>query len=39
MKLGLEGKSALVTGSTVGIGLAISARLAKEGATERTVLK
>ena len=32
MNLQLEGKSALVTGSTAGIGLAIAAALAKEGA-------
>lgn len=32
MNLELEGKSALVTGSTAGIGLAIAAALAKEGA-------
>ena len=33
MNLELEGKSALVTGSTAGIGLAIAARLVKEGAS------
>ncbi len=32
MDLGLKGKRALVTGSTAGIGLAIAAALAKEGA-------
>ena len=32
MQLELEGRSALVTGSTAGIGLAIAAALAKEGA-------
>jgi NAD(P)-dependent dehydrogenase (short-subunit alcohol dehydrogenase family) len=32
MNLGLEGKSALVTGSTAGIGLAIAAKLVNEGA-------
>jgi NAD(P)-dependent dehydrogenase (short-subunit alcohol dehydrogenase family) len=32
MDLGLKGRSALVTGSTAGIGFAIAARLAKEGA-------
>src|ERR1051326_1601576 len=32
MNLQLEGKSALVTGSTAGIGLAIAASLAAEGA-------
>ena len=31
MNLGLQGKSALVTGSTAGIGLAIATTLAKEG--------
>jgi NAD(P)-dependent dehydrogenase (short-subunit alcohol dehydrogenase family) len=33
MNLGLEDKTALVTGSTAGIGLAIAASLAREGAT------
>jgi NAD(P)-dependent dehydrogenase (short-subunit alcohol dehydrogenase family) len=33
MNLGLEGKSALVTGSTAGIGLAIATALANEGAS------
>jgi NAD(P)-dependent dehydrogenase (short-subunit alcohol dehydrogenase family) len=33
MKLALEGKRALVTGSTAGIGLAVATALAKEGAT------
>ncbi len=33
MNLDLNGKLALVTGSTAGIGLAISAGLAREGAT------
>jgi NAD(P)-dependent dehydrogenase (short-subunit alcohol dehydrogenase family) len=33
MDLQLEGKTALVTGSTAGIGLAIATTLAKEGAT------
>ena len=33
MELGLEGKKALVTGSTAGIGLAIARGLAREGAT------
>ncbi len=33
MNLQLEGKTALVTGSTAGIGLAIAAALAKEGAS------
>src|SRR5689334_4637683 len=32
MDLGLSGKRALVTGSTAGIGLAIAATLAREGA-------
>src|SRR5271170_1785565 len=32
MNLGLKGKSAVVTGSTAGIGLAIAAALAEEGA-------
>jgi NAD(P)-dependent dehydrogenase (short-subunit alcohol dehydrogenase family) len=32
MNLELEGKTALVTGSTAGIGLAIATTLAKEGA-------
>jgi len=33
MQLGLDGKIALVTGASMGIGLAIAARLAQEGAT------
>src|SRR5580704_4771668 len=33
MDLGLKGKVAVVTGSTAGIGFAIAAELAKEGAT------
>ncbi len=33
MDLGLKGKVAVVTGSTAGIGFAIAAALAKEGAT------
>lgn len=33
MDLSLQGKSALVTGSTVGIGFAVALRLAEEGAT------
>ena len=33
MQLGLEGKIALVTGASMGIGWAIAARLAQEGAT------
>ena len=33
MNLELENKTALVTGSTAGIGLAIAASLAREGAT------
>ena len=33
MNLQLEGKSALVTGSTLGIGFAIARALAREGAT------
>ena len=33
MDLELKGKTALVTGSTAGIGLAIATTLAKEGAT------
>jgi NAD(P)-dependent dehydrogenase (short-subunit alcohol dehydrogenase family) len=33
MNLELENKTALVTGSTAGIGLAIAANLAREGAT------
>jgi len=32
MNLQLQGKTALVTGSTAGIGLAIATTLAKEGA-------
>ncbi|HEX7622551.1 MAG TPA: SDR family NAD(P)-dependent oxidoreductase, partial [Anaeromyxobacteraceae bacterium] len=32
MELGLQGKRALVTGSTAGIGLAIAIELAREGA-------
>ena len=33
MNLGIENKTALVTGSTAGIGLAIATSLAREGAT------
>jgi NADP-dependent 3-hydroxy acid dehydrogenase YdfG len=33
MKLEVDNKTALVTGSTAGIGLAIAASLAREGAT------
>jgi NAD(P)-dependent dehydrogenase (short-subunit alcohol dehydrogenase family) len=46
MNLQLEGKTALVTGSAAGIGLAIATALAKEGArvivngrTKETLLK
>lgn len=33
MDLGLQGKTAVVTGSTAGIGLAIATALAEEGST------